>query len=61
MAKRANKKVDTTSRSHRFGAFTRRHTLGKARAFGRLTAKVARGAKAVSNEITQGFVEEGKK
>ncbi len=58
---RTNRKTQTTTRSHRFGALTRRLTLGKARAFGKFTAKVARGAKAVGSEIADGFAEEGKK
>ena len=58
MAK-TNTKVKA-SKAHRFGAFTRRHTLGKARALGKLSAKAARGLKAVGSEVTIGFVEEGK-
>jgi hypothetical protein len=58
---KSNAKVKSTSRSRRFGAFTRRHTLGKARALGKLSRKAYDGVKVVSTEIADGFVEEGKK
>ena len=58
---KSNKKVKAASRSQRFGAFTRRHTLGKARRLGQLAAKAGSGIKEVTNEVAKGFVEEGKK
>jgi hypothetical protein len=60
---RTNKRVKAepvATRSHRFGAFTRRLTIGKAKSLGSITAKVAKAAKNTAVEFKTGFSEESK-
>jgi hypothetical protein len=60
---KTNRKVkaeQATTRSHRFGAFTRRATVGKAQGLGKFTAKIAKAAKNTAVEFKTGFSEESK-
>ena len=53
-----NKKLKTESRSRRFGAFTRRLTIGKAKSLGSITAKAAKAVKSTAVEFKDGFTSE---
>jgi len=55
-----NKKLNTNTKAHRFGAFTRNATIGKAKWLGSITAKAARAVKNTAVEFKDGFVEEAK-
>jgi hypothetical protein len=53
-----NKKLKTESRAHRFGAFTRRLTIGKAKSLKSVTLKATEAIKSTAVEIKNGFTAE---
>lgn len=55
-----NKRCKTTSRSRRFGAFTRRLTIGKAKSLKNITLKATEAVKSTAAEFKDGFAEEPK-